>query len=1238
MRRPRAGASETSQFQTAEDIAIDSSLSNTQRRSQQSSSLQVYCSVVNVLCILFGAYLIIERDWSGGRLCCGGIGGASLLRARRRAGESPTSKSVLLFHGALLFELATHARGIVPFLLESQFRGVDDDYGEDGKRADKEHQRILSKASPSMTLIGREIGYDDSMEVGWAQDLDTLSENEVASRHARLLADAVVARHNVERRVPETMCWRTERVLQCIPKVYLLGMPKSGTSELWGTLVHHPKILKARRKETRFFTRGEFARSQESYLDDETQLGAFANEHRDAAAEIDKDLIDSSLKSDLILIDGGPHTLWWSTQAFDGSDTGAAPVPQLLRALVPTAKLIVTLAEPARRSYSDYWFLTERGVVRPDFGDSKPQHHPEQSPEDFDAKMRIDTQAMELCFDRFSEDDTNVHDQFGWPLVAVQRCAYDRYHFGRNGRGRIAVGLYVAFIARWLDFFDRSQLLVVRLEDRTHHLDLVWQFLGLEPILEEGATRRVNEARSARPPMLPDTARLLRAFFAPHNSRLASFLGDERFLWRDALPNQWANVTGRDAPKPRRKPQPYDTRGQRDDGTGPIDGLLEQRRDKQPKQQDADLVNTAEKPSPKESRSSRVVKMAALGETTYLKQEVAARRELGINLLQLPRELSEALVLAALRVDPNTVAALLDAGADPNVVLFSDASDERAAGASPLHVACLAACWGDSMRGSLVFKLLEGSASPVDAAISYGETDAGRKLLTNRSAGRTTVGALEIRLALEKAVAATVRALLAQGANATATDDKARTPAHYCAQSGFPDALDALVHSSSDTSRIVNAVESVHGATPAHLAALWGQGDALRTLVVNHNADAVGTLDKHGHSVRDIASGPGAAVAAFLAEDSQLRAALGNVDVPQPVLIKREPPKPSGGWRPADPREYEELNPRSQLRSEKDADECDFAVVDAAGLDGRTLFTDYITQNRPVLIRGILDTPDWDRARDAFSVDKLLEQHGEYSVTVSAIPYAKKFASSDGQRNELLSVYVAEMLNFTLAGDKIPWYVFKGHPVSRMPNAPEEAWFVDPDVVPPPETILDAFARASNFSQPKSSPHREVLNEADPYERAKQRFWPFVNVQWALGSAGSGAPMHFHNTAWNACVYGAKRWIAYPPAFNVMSNDQIRVWDQSVRPLDEIPYGRNPKAFECIQRQGDVAIIPELWGHGVLNLQDTVAVAIEVKGSLFRAPLPRAYKQLQILTRPAKEAGAHPPPRPSVRKSERNRK
>ena len=35
-------------------------------------------------------------------------------------------------------------------------------------------------------------------------------------------------------------------------------------------------------------------------------------------------------------------------------------------------------------------------------------------------------------------------------FFACKACAYDRFHFGQPGSGRIAIGLYHAFLHRWL--------------------------------------------------------------------------------------------------------------------------------------------------------------------------------------------------------------------------------------------------------------------------------------------------------------------------------------------------------------------------------------------------------------------------------------------------------------------------------------------------------------------------------------------------------------------------------------------------------------------------------------------------------------------------------------------------------------------------------------------------------------------------------------------------------------------
>ena len=186
-----------------------------------------------------------------------------------------------------------------------------------------------------------------------------------------------------------------------------------------------------------------------------------------------------------------------------------------------------------------------------------------------------------------------------------------------------------------------------------------------------------------------------------------------------------------------------------------------------------------------------------------------------------------------------------------------------------------------------------------------------------------------------------------------------------------------------------------------------------------------------------------------------------------------------------------------------------------------------------------------------------------------------------------------------------------------------ESWFVDPSQSPTPPSLYGAFEAASAFDAHRHTPsqrHAPLKYEdrwasydskipEDPYDRA----WPFVNLQWALGGPASGAPQHFHNTAWNACVYGAKKWLVYPPAYALMSNEQIRKWDEDDR--SELEKDGQPSTLTCVQRAGDVAVVPEMWGHGVVNLEETLAVATEVRMALFRPPLPKAFRQVAAVLR-----------------------
>merc|ERR1711871_395607 len=96
------------------------------------------------------------------------------------------------------------------------------------------------------------------------------------------------------------------------------------------------------------------------------------------------------------------------------------------------------------------------------------------------------------------------------------------------------------------------------------------------------------------------------------------------------------------------------------------------------------------------------------------------------------------------------------------------------------------------------------------------------------------------------------------------------------------------------------------------------------------------------------------------------------------------------------------------------------------------------------------------------------------------------------------------------------------------------------------------------------------------------------------------------NTAWNALLYGAKKWFLYPPKDMIMSNRQILEFVETDMEAFANRKNHPVKPTVCTQTAGDVLIVPEAWGHGVLNLQESVAVATELKGTI-RHPEPMKH-------------------------------
>ena len=139
------------------------------------------------------------------------------------------------------------------------------------------------------------------------------------------------------------------------------------------------------------------------------------------------------------------------------------------------------------------------------------------------------------------------------PLLYACRCAHDRHRFGKAGWGRLSIGLYTLYLAKWYEHFPSKQVLVTRLEDYDTnpkaYMTRIFNFLSVTPLSDNdsiwesiNAHIHYNSNPTAHEPMLPQTEVILRAFYQPYNDLLAAFLRDDKYKWTDALTTPSASL------------------------------------------------------------------------------------------------------------------------------------------------------------------------------------------------------------------------------------------------------------------------------------------------------------------------------------------------------------------------------------------------------------------------------------------------------------------------------------------------------------------------------------------------------------------------------------------------------------------------------------------------------------------------------------------------------------------------
>jgi len=296
-------------------------------------------------------------------------------------------------------------------------------------------------------------------------------------------------------------CWMQKGKLRCIPYFQILGVSKCGTTDLYHRLAKHPELVESINKGPHFWDECQWPPNGACTVPPTGDWEGYVNLFDKAAGQI------ASHKT-AITGEASSNTFTASEVYLRGhnpkrNNPEDVTIAELIREAQPYTRLIVLFRDPVERYFSAYYYYRDRSKPSP-------------SPEDFHQRVTQEIAQWETCVKG----------------AGIRQCV----------RGfspqQLVKGMYVEFLHDWLDHWPRHQLLFMRNEDYAAatrpHMEAVFAFLGMrDPTPAEWSQIMHMDRRNAqqKADMLPETRRLLGAFYAPFNERLAQALGDHRFAW-----------------------------------------------------------------------------------------------------------------------------------------------------------------------------------------------------------------------------------------------------------------------------------------------------------------------------------------------------------------------------------------------------------------------------------------------------------------------------------------------------------------------------------------------------------------------------------------------------------------------------------------------------------------------------------------------------------------------------------
>lgn len=236
--------------------------------------------------------------------------------------------------------------------------------------------------------------------------------------------------------------------------------------------------------------------------------------------------------------------------------------------------------------------------------------------------------------------------------------------------------------------------------------------------------------------------------------------------------------------------------------------------------------------------------------------------------------------------------------------------------------------------------------------------------------------------------------------------------------------------------------------------------------------------------------------------------------------------------------------------------------VDRSDITPETFYRDYLAKGIPVIVRGGLN--DWPAIKSGLWSTERLQKRFKHSMF-------KIGEEDNGRKIRAKFKYFNDYMKNNQ--DDSPLYLFE----SGFDFAPEMAGLLD------------------DFSIPDVFPH-DYLNLCGKENKPPSRWF-------CIGPKRSGTTVHkdpLGTNAWNAVTSGLKRWVVIDPTIprSLARGTKYRKKGEGTEAIDYFDLllprikSENPgiHLLEGLQGPGDLIFVPGGWWHGVVNLEDSIAV------------------------------------------------